>query len=558
MRKYKICFLSSVLCLLSSVFCPLSYANNITVTNAALGTQDTNAHTMAVQFDISWENAWRDATNNDAAWVFIKYSTDSGATWSHATLKTSGTNPGDFSRGTATVGGASKNLDIVVPTDKKGGFVQIASADTGSGTLSATGLQFVWDYGTDIAAATKDTDAATATIRVMAVEMAYIPAGSFDIGDGNGTSESTNAFHVTDNTKLTIGTTLVGSIKVDVNGYDDDQIELTGIGIKGDGGLDTNNDGTINNAAFPTGYNAFYIMKYEISQGQYRDFLNMLTRAQQAARTAITASPTASNYAMTNAATVTYRDTIRNPASIPSGPITFGCDYAANSAAGNGIFNASTDGEWIAANYLSWMDQAAYADWAALRPMTELEFEKAGRGPDAAVNGEYAWGSSGSLTQVNGITNPGAANETAANSGNCVYGGAANVQGPMRGGVAAVSSSTRTQAGASYYGVMELSGNLWERPVTVGNSNGRSFIGSHGDGILTTTASYEGNATNLDWPGIDATTARGVTGATGSGFRGGNWFNGSSYARVSGRFSAANTYASRNIDYGGRCVRTSP
>jgi formylglycine-generating enzyme required for sulfatase activity len=42
-------------------------------------------------------------------------------------------------------------------------------------------------------------------------------------------------------------------------------------------------------------------------------------------------------------------------------------------------------------NILSWFDVAAYLDWAALRPMTELEFEKVCRGPENRIAGEYAW-----------------------------------------------------------------------------------------------------------------------------------------------------------------------
>jgi formylglycine-generating enzyme required for sulfatase activity len=542
MRKYiSILTLSAFLFFLSAIRSTL-YANNISVSNAALGSQNTTTDTEVIQFDISWENSWRDSTNYDAAWVFIKYSTDSGTTWSHATLKTSGTNPADTNIGSGT------GIQIIVPTDKKGAFIQRSA--TGSGTLSTTAIQLTWDYGTD---GVSDTNANTNTtvIRVMAIEMVYIPTGSFEIGDGNGTTESANAFHVTDNTKAgTIGTTLLGSIKVDVNGYDDAQIEVTGIGIKGDAGLDTDNNGTIDNASFPTGYNAFYLMKYEVSQGQYRDFLNMLTRAQQNTRTG---SQTASNYTMSNAATVTYRDFIRNPASIPSGAITFGCDYAANAATGNGTFDSSGDGEWNAMTYLSWMDQAAYADWAALRPFTELEYEKACRGPTAAVNQEYAWGST-TITQVTGITNGGASNETASNSGNglCVYGSHASVQGPMRSGFAATVTTTRSQAGASYYGVMELSGNLWERPVTVGNATGRAFDGANGDGALATNGNANGTSLQY-WPGYSAGE---ITDAAGSGWRGGAWYVDAAVARVSDRSSAAYTRTDRNGSNGARCART--
>ena len=50
-----------------------------------------------------------------------------------------------------------------------------------------------------------------------------------------------------------------------------------------------------------------------------------------------------------------------------------------------------------------------------------------------------------------------------------------------RRGVFATPDSGRVAAGASYWGIMELSGNLWERVVAVGNPAGRRFAGTHGD-----------------------------------------------------------------------------
>lgn len=520
-----------------------AYANNISVSNGALGTQNTTANTEVIQFDISWENSWRTSTapsNYDAAWVFIKYSTDGGSTWSHATLKTAGTNPADTNIGTGT------GIAIIVPTDKKGAFIQRSA--NGLGTLSTTGIQLTWDYGTDGVSDTDANDIDT-VVRVMAIEMVYIPTGSFDLGDGSGSAESTNAFHVTDNTGVgTIGTTLVQNIKVDVNTYDDDQIEITGIGIDGDGGIDSDNDGVIDNASFPTGYNAFYLMKYEVSHGQYADFLNMLTRTQQNTRTGTNVSTDAITniYVMSNTATLTYRSTITCPASGngTTAPITF-----------------STTTPNRAGNYLNWMDLAAYADWAGLRPMTELEYEKASRGPSTAVNLEYAWGNTSIHNAAYSITNDGAANATITSqptgTGNASYGTTdGSIDGPLRCGIFAQSGTSRQESGASYYGVMELSGNLWERPVTVGNGapaafGGRNFTGSHGNGSLTS----DGYADNSDWPGY--VTSK-VSGATGSGFRGGGWAYDATYARVSDRYYAANTNTNRYYFYGGRCARTSP
>ena len=75
----------------------------------------------------------------------------------------------------------------------------------------------------------------------------------------------------------------------------------------------------------------------------------------------------------------------------------------------------------MACNWLSWADVAAYLDWSGLRPMTELEFEKACRGPNAPVAGEYAWGSNAGLVQATSIVNGGLSNEVPGNTdANCV------------------------------------------------------------------------------------------------------------------------------------------
>ena len=548
-----------------------AYANNLRVENAQFyKSADQPAGTIDIKFDVIWDNPVSGTDGNsaaffDRAWIFVKFwdttamgdsATGGGGAypWGHAVLTTGGS---------LTTYSATTNTGI--SADGMGAFAN-----------AGTGQTVRWNYAASLIPGTANYVASTDTVkvRVMGIEMVYIPTGAYELGDG-ATTESTNAFHVTNDVKVgSIGTTLVGSIKVDVNGYDDDQIELTGIGIDGDGGLDTDNDGDIDNASFPTGYNAFYIMKYEVSQGQYRDFLNMLSRAAQNTRTATSlAAGTTSvtnRYVMVNTATAAnaasssnYRNGIRCDATIhTSNAITFYCDYD-----DDGTGNESDDGEWIACNYLAWMDLAAFADWAGLRPMTELEFEKACRGGGVtdAATGYYAWGNTTVETATTSLTDSGKISETP-NQGNMNY-SSCSPDGPYRSGSYADSStSTRTNAGASYYGVMEMSGNLWERPVTVGNTTsgteigGREFTGTHGDGTLTTLTSYVGNATNSDWPGYNtAYSTRGISStARGSGCRGGDWRYVTSYARVSDRYSAARTKTGRSYGYGGRLSRTSP
>ena len=206
-------------------------------------------------------------------------------------------------------------------------------------------------------------------------------------------------------------------------------------------------------------------------------------------------------------------------------------------------------------NYMSWADLTALLDWSGLRPMSELEYEKAGRGsrgvssPIAAVSGEYAWGST-SITQATSITNDGTGSERGQSGSNIAYNSAAGVQGPLRVGSFAAGVNTRVASGAGFYGVLELSGNVWERAVTVGRSTGRAFEGRyHGNGVLDSS----GDPNVTSWP-----APTGVNNAVGAGFRGGAWNNSVITARLSDRYYAADTNSARYSDFGGRGVRSAP
>jgi hypothetical protein len=87
--------------------------------------------------------------------------------------------------------------------------------------------------------------------------------------------------------------------------------------------------------------------------------------------------------------------------------------------------------------------------------------------------------------------------------------------------------------------------------VTIGNSTGRGFTGAHGNGALNT----DGNADISTWPGY-VTSA--VTGATGSGKRGGSWEDIADRLLISDRLQANTAITSRDRNTGFRAARSLP
>jgi formylglycine-generating enzyme required for sulfatase activity len=555
-------FLSRVFYLLLSlaIFPATSLlANNTNITNVEIVEQDTAADTVVIEFDLKWENSFRDSVNYDAHWVFFKYSTlytDTNVAWSHATMKTAGTNPSGFSDGTKAAASVFTSMDMIVPDDKMGVFLQ--PAHPGAGAIEFSDIQVVWDYAADGVSDGNVVDVNNTKIKAFAVEMVYIPEGAFYAGDGNSGGRGELEFEssipgVVDGTQMEFDS-IVGTEHAWYYNT-----------TTGDSPSSDVSSGTIFTVgqSWPTGYKAFYVMKHEISQGQYSDFLNNLLQPAQNNRTkaVLTNEDDDNTYVMVaeDQATVSNRQTIladSNPED--AHPYTFGCDYDDDGT----IDESAGDGREIAMNYMSYLDLAAFSDWAALRPMTELEFEKAARGPLYPLLNEYTWGSTG-LIDADTVVLEGLYNEKVSQAGNdglANYGND-NVTGPLRVGFAAAGTNvdTRLEAGASYYGVMELSGNVWEYTVTLGNTKGRGFAGTHGDGVLASASGYEGNATNSDWPGFNESAAeQGVIGDFGAGRRGGSWASTTiAELQISDRDHASSMDVTiRKNDRGGRAVRS--
>jgi formylglycine-generating enzyme required for sulfatase activity len=464
----------------------MSYANNLKIMNTTVTGSD-------VTFDVSWDNSWNTdlaPANWDAVWIFIKYQDCATRLWYHAAIATTGNT-------------AASPLQVDMVSDAKGVFLRRSAL--GGGNIASTSITLKLNI-----------PAGTYNYKVYGIEMVNIPQGNFQIGDG--TSVATyNSIDVTSSS------------------------QSGGLSAATLGGASVNIPAT-----FPMGYNSFYTMKYEMTQEQYVEFLNTLTYNQQKERTAIDPISAAGTGAFTTLNQ--YRNGIKL---ITSGnnstlPAVFACDATA------GIENNTDDGQNIAMNWLSWADLAAYLDWSALRPMTELEFEKICRGPLARVAGEYPWGTTdfnsyASNSVVSGTAFKADENIAAVANGRNIFNSSVAFQatfGPTRVGLFATSSSGRASAGAAYYGVMEMSGNVWERTVSTGNATGAAFTGALGDGELTNI----GDANVANWPVLST--------GVGLGLRGNAYYNPSANpSRTSDRSNATTVSNARNYTYGGRGVR---
>ena len=386
-------------------FCSLALANNMLVQNVTTTGNNAGVQTIQVQFDISWDNSWRDAINWDAAWIFMKFK-DANGLWQHCKLNQTG-----FTNGSGTAN------TVQVTSDKVGSWLYRSAQ--GAGTFNTTGMQLQWNYGLSGL-----TDVTGLEVRVFAVEMVYVPEGEFNVAknfyyDGayffNGSINAPGSNFPVINTKLSPTLT-----------YSDGTSDS--IRIKGDAGIDTNNDGVIDNTTYPIGYRAFYCYKYELTEQQYADFLNTLTPAQV------------------------------STLGIAGSSITLSVGQYFSSTPNRVCGNSNA------------IRLFAIADWAGLRPMSLLEMNKASYGPLQPVAGFFsfpdlgypAWGSeNGPGLPINNSNG----NQILQDVG---YNG--NV------------SSTRSSSGSSYYGIMDLTWNVREPVIRLSDY---FFNSTNGNGVLT-------------------------------------------------------------------------
>lgn len=505
----------------------LAMANNVVVSTVSLTGQDRTAggnniaNSAKVKFNLSWENSWRTnlgPQNWDAVWVYVKYRV-SGGNWQHANLSNSGH---------STHSGYSLTPALVTPgsafnasTNPAAG-VFIYRDSYGFGATSLSNVELKWMYVGDGLA-----DDATVDIKVFAIEMVYVNQGAFNAGGGGGSSSFTPTDITTADATAapsgTAGTIVAGA---PTGGYPSGQTAPS-------------------SSSWPNGFSAFYCMKYEISQQQWVDFMNTLSYSEQATISSVGANaPNASagsTFSTSSPLTTNNGVKIMTSGTASTVPAVYACDLD-----NDGNYNEGNDGGNMAMGHITYINLIAYLDWSALRPMTELEFEKACRGGITPVSGGFAWGTN-TATALTSVNNFGTDSSTIGNTGaNCNYNSGLSPLGTTRVGLFAYSASgVRVSAGATYYGIMEMSGNVWERVIVIGGTGGRAYTGLHGNGELSSGAADVAN-----WP----STA--VTGSVGR--KGGSYSSAGSPCTVSDRSQTSETLSGRTATIGGRGVRTAP
>ena len=445
--------------------------------------------------------------NKDAVWIFAKARSTADGEWFHLPLL-----PQSYQYS------CTPELEGEVPQDGRGAFISLAV--TGAFSINNCRIELEVDPSLNL----QNLD-----IRIYGIEMVYIPQEPFWLGDAVSKYSFINA-----DTQEPYLVSSEGSIKSSTT--------------EGLSSLEENRPPSDIPAPFPKGFAPFYAMKYEISQEQFVDFLNSLSQQQQQNHIAVPTKSPAGTFALAPYEQNRNAIAIKYP-SIQGKPAVFSLNGNKNA-----VFSEVEDAATRASNFLNWENLVTYLDWAALRPMTELEFEKISRGPATPVAKEFAWGTvfaeNGNTVLLDGTPEEKVAEEGQEKVGLANYGAGMQqgyLQGPLRTGFAATALTNRVTAGSSWYGVMEMSGNVWEAVVNT-SAQGLAFEGIPGDGMLN----EQGFANANSWPAKE-----------GSGHRGGAWNslikNELEYEfrdlAVSDRFYAFLPVSRRNTT-GGRGVRT--
>lgn len=455
------------------LFKATSFANNVQLTNL-MYVAGTAPNSSYVQFDLSWENSWRITSgpaNYDGIYIFLK-AKNSTTSWLPLTFN---------------------GIGNVLPTgfsvtqfnhQKIGSIIHRSGINNGTGNVNLIGIKL----------GVNDLPLFNADVKAYALEMVNVPAigaGAFCVGDSINSNGSDLSFYsitsIPGINYATVDTSNWSHIRTLLNSpIDGYNFKLDGISIKGNDSMAYISYNTFppfspyyTYTKYPTGGET-WCMKYEITQGAYRDFLNSLTYVQQQLHTYSDPSSPSSTKALVPSGSSYRNEICIVQPSVNAQPATYGCDLN-----GNGIFDEANDGENIACGWLNRDDINAWLWWAGLSPMTEIQYERITRGnigftPILSAYNDFAWGDTSFVTNSYTMSNSGTPNELITNlntaSANAIVGNSfLAFDGPVRNGIFATPASSRVSSGSCIFGIMELTGNVSEACVMFGDAINSDF-----------------------------------------------------------------------------------
>lgn len=125
-------YLKQSVLLPSFLVCTIGFANNLHIQNIQVASVNVIEEYAMIQFDVSWENSWRDTSNWDAVWVYRQVG-DTEA-WQHATLN---------------LGGHTIPFGFAIDTSNDGKGIFIYRNAKGSENVNFELLELRWNFGLD-------------------------------------------------------------------------------------------------------------------------------------------------------------------------------------------------------------------------------------------------------------------------------------------------------------------------------------------------------------------------------------------------------------------------
>ena len=231
-------------------------ATLLEIRNVALVGSDTAPR--AVRFEVSWKNGWSNSKNHDAAWLFVKLREDGDLEQNavHARLAATGHSVA------ARKGSPPAKLEV--SSDRAGAFLSGATAFRGDAAFQV-------ELALDPKELPELEDNAKWTPSVFGIEMVFIPEGPFWVGDPDPAALDFSGLYRVGPDRAPAGPFEIASENPIRIGPEPGKVDYRAPHPEFQG----DRLGPVP-AGYPKGFAAFFLMKYEITQGQYADFLNTL------------------------------------------------------------------------------------------------------------------------------------------------------------------------------------------------------------------------------------------------------------------------------------------